>query len=170
MEKYPKFIIEDGKLILMKVTYHKDMVTDKTKVKGGGWFVYSASDNTFTLSGENHDFGKATLEDIRQCIESGNVYSDNRLYRNISKNHKFKYDTGTEIIELTPIVKTIDITTIIMSPSWGQILDLIQEKGTIRISSSDNDNFKKLLDSVNLKYKVEEDEEKKLTRFTLIKS
>lgn len=100
MEKFPKFIIEDDKLILMKVTYHKEIATDVSKVKGGGWFKYLKETNMFTLNGESHDFGKAKFEDIKKCVEECKVFSDNLLYRNISKNHKFGYDTGTEIIEL----------------------------------------------------------------------
>jgi hypothetical protein len=62
----------------------------------------------------------------------------------------------------------LETVTIIPNPSWGKVLQLFQEKGTIRISSSDNEKFKKLLDSISLKYKVEENLETKLTRFTLV--
>jgi hypothetical protein len=62
----------------------------------------------------------------------------------------------------------LETVTIIPNPSWGKVLQLLQEKGTIRISSSDNEKFKKLLDSISLKYKVEENLEAKLTRFTLV--
>lgn len=100
MEKFPKFIIEDDKLILMKVTYHKEIATDLTKVKGGGWFRYLQHTDMFVFSGESHDFGKAKFEDIKQCVANCQVYSDNRLYRNVSNKHNFGYDTGTEIVEL----------------------------------------------------------------------
>lgn len=59
-------------------------------------------------------------------------------------------------------------TTIIINPTWGKTLELFQEKGSIRISSSDTDKFKNLLNSINLKYSTEDDLEKKLTRFTLL--
>lgn len=62
-----------------------------------------------------------------------------------------------------------NITTIIMAPTWGKTLELLQEKGTLRINSSDNETFKNLLNSINLKYTTEEDAQTKLTRFTLIK-
>ncbi len=104
MEKFPKFIIEDGKLILMKVVYHKDIVKDKTKVRGGGSFRYLPETNTFVFSGSSYDFGTAKFEDIKSCVESGNVYSDNRIYRNITSKHNFVFDTGTELIELKTIV------------------------------------------------------------------
>ena len=103
MEKFPKFIIEDGNLILMKVTYHKDIATKLDKVKGGGWFRFVPETNTFIFSGESHDFGKAHFEDVKKCVEDGLVYSDNHLYRNISNRHNFAYDIGSEIIELKKI-------------------------------------------------------------------
>lgn len=104
LDKFPKFIIEDGKLIFMKVKFHHEIATDKNKVKGGGWFRYDSDTNTFIFSGESYDFGKASKDDIEKCIEDGEVYSDNRLYRNVSKKHNFSYDTDYEIIELQKIV------------------------------------------------------------------
>lgn len=99
MDKLPKFIIEGGNLILMKVVFHKEIATDYVKVKGGGMFKFNKSDNTFILSGESYDFGKAKIEDIRVCIQNKNVYSDKSLYRNIS-NFKFVYNDNGNIIEL----------------------------------------------------------------------
>jgi hypothetical protein len=54
-----------------------------------------------------------------------------------------------------------------MNPSWGDTLNLIQEHGSIRISSVDNVLFRKLLDSIGLKYT--ESGDGILTRFTLDK-
>lgn len=99
MEKFSKFIIEDDKLILGKVTYHKELVTDKDKVKGGGWFKFIYNENVLIFSGESHDFGKAKFEDIKRCVENRQVY-DRSLRRNISSRFNFAYDTGTEVIPL----------------------------------------------------------------------
>lgn len=103
MDVFPKFIIETDDelgdcLIICKSTYHSDLVTNKEKVKGGGWFNFK--DETFTLFGESHEFGKATIEDIKQCIENGNVFSNPSVVYSISGKYNFKYNTGTEIIEL----------------------------------------------------------------------
>ncbi len=100
MEKFSKFIIEDGKLILAKVTFHKELVTDKDKVKGGGWFKFIYDTNVLIFSGESHDFGKATFEDIKQCVENRQVYDNKSLRRNISSRFNFAYDTGSEVIPL----------------------------------------------------------------------
>lgn len=99
-EKYPKFIIEGDKLILQKVGYHKEIATDLSLVKGGGWFHFNSDTNTFRLSGESHDFGPAKLEDIQRSVDEGKVFFGNMLNRNISETHKFEYNTMTEIIPL----------------------------------------------------------------------
>ncbi len=65
--------------------------------------------------------------------------------------------------------KNMKITNIIEKPTWGKTLQLLQEKGTLRINSSDSETFENLLNSINLKYFKQSDEESKLTRFTLIK-
>lgn len=100
MEKLPKFIIEGDNLILMKVSFHHEIVTDKANVKGGGWYKYIKETNMFVFYGDSHDFGQAKFEDIENCIKNEKIFSDNRLYRNISRKHRFGYDTGSEIIEL----------------------------------------------------------------------
>lgn len=97
MASYPKFIIYDNNLIIGECTYHKQLANDITKVEGGGWFRYD--NNTFTLGGSSHDFGYAKLEDIKKCIEDGNVYGNSRITRKM-KNYKFVYDTQSELIKL----------------------------------------------------------------------
>ena len=105
MELYPKFIIETDDelgdcLIISKVVYHKHIATDITKVKGGGWFRYDSKTNTFTFHGESYDFGKATLENIKKCVEDGKVFTNKTLSRCIANKYNFAYDTGSEIILL----------------------------------------------------------------------
>lgn len=98
---FPKFIIEEDNLILSKVSYHKDLVTDKTKVKGGGWFRYENDNNdTLIFYGESIQFSCAKLEDIRKCVEEKKIFSNKQLTNNISEKHNFAYDTGSEIINL----------------------------------------------------------------------
>jgi len=101
----PEFIIETDDelgdcLILSKCTFHKDLAIDKEKVKGGGMFNYNSKNNTFTFSGESHDFGKASLEDIQKAVLEDKVFTNPYLTRSIAKKHKFLYDTGSELIPL----------------------------------------------------------------------
>ncbi len=100
MDVSPKFIIEDGNLILSKVVYHKNLVDDVDKVSGGGWFVFNENLNMFVFYGSSFNFGKAKFVDIKKCVEDGKVYSDKYLNHNITNKYKFGYDTGTEIINL----------------------------------------------------------------------
>jgi len=103
MDIFPKFIIETDDdlgdcLILSKCTYHKDLVTDPTKVKGGGMFILK--DGTFTFYGTSQDFGPATLEDIQNCVDNNNVYTNPTCSYPITNGYKFFYDTQSEIIPL----------------------------------------------------------------------
>lgn len=61
-------------------------------------------------------------------------------------------------------------TTIIPNPTWGKTLELLQQKGTIRIDTASRETFENLLNSINLKFLVEDDIDTKLTRFTLAKN
>jgi hypothetical protein len=105
MNIFPKFIIEGDSLILSKVTYHKELVTDKEKVKGGGWFRYDKENDTFIFYGTSEDFGQASIEDIKKCVLGNHVYRNRSQKFSISEAHNFSYYTGSEIIELrkTPL-------------------------------------------------------------------
>lgn len=99
MDVYPKFIVEGNNLIIAKVTYHKDLVTDKERVKGGGW--WRLKNGTMILHGSSFDFGAARIEDIKGCIESGNVWSDSYGIENIKDIFDFSYQNEVgEIIKL----------------------------------------------------------------------
>lgn len=97
---YPKFIIEDDRLIISKVTYHKDMVTNVEKVRGGGWFRYNADTKTFIFHGDSHDFGKAKMEDVARCVADDKVFTNRYSPRSIATDYKFAYDIGSEIIPI----------------------------------------------------------------------
>ena len=100
MDFYPKYIIEDGNLILSKCTYHKNLVTDAEKVQGGGWFRYNHDEKTFTFYDDSHEYGRASLEDVQKAVDEYKVYANKRIRRSIAINFKFVYDTGSELIEL----------------------------------------------------------------------
>ena len=97
---FPKFVVEGDCLVIAKCTYHHQIVNEKENVKGGGWWRLDKETNTFILNGESHDFGKASIEDIKACIEKGNVYTDKYEMRCIADKHNFSYDFGYEIVEL----------------------------------------------------------------------
>ncbi len=98
MDIFPKFIIEDGNLILSKCTFHNELVTNKSKVYGGGWFSFK--NNVFKLYGKSDEFGYAKLEDIQKAIKNDKVFTNKYLTNSIAQKYKFVYDTGTELIPL----------------------------------------------------------------------
>lgn len=106
MEAYPKFIIEtdddnEDYIVIAKCTYHYQIVNNKEKVKGGGWWSLDNEKTTFTLFGTSHDFGDVNIEDIAKCIQNKKVFSSKSLLRNLSNEFKFKYKNSYgEIIDL----------------------------------------------------------------------
>lgn len=111
---YPKFIIETDDqegdcIILAKCTFHKQLATDISKVKGGGWWDLDREKNIFTLYGESHDFGRAKIKDIADCVQLKKVFSSSALYRNYTDKFTFQYrDESGEIIDL----ENCDINTL----------------------------------------------------------
>lgn len=89
MDAFQKFIIEGNNLIIAKCTYHKDLVTNKDHVKGGG--MWNLNDQTITLYGSSFDFGAAQIEDIKRCIDTGNVWSNQYETDNICDRYNFVY-------------------------------------------------------------------------------
>jgi len=87
MEKYPKFIIEDGHLIMGKVVFHKHLAKNIENVIGGGWFAYNHEIHTFHLYGDSVDFGPAPFDDIIDAIVNKNVCDKvgrKRMFENCS--------------------------------------------------------------------------------------
>lgn len=98
MDVFPKFIVEDGNLIICKCKHHRDLATNHSKVKGGGWFSYDDKNKTFTLFGSSDQFGRARFLDIKNCIDDGRVYTNKSCSHSIVKQYNFLYDNGTETV------------------------------------------------------------------------
>lgn len=96
---FPKFIVEGNELIIGKCTYHKQLATDTTQVKGGGWWKWNKEKKEITLYGESDDFGAAKVEDIKSCIEAGTVFLSYSGGRNVA-DHTFYLKKGIETIQL----------------------------------------------------------------------
>jgi hypothetical protein len=104
MSLFPKFVVEGDNLIIAKCTYHHQLVIETEKVKGGGMWSLNRDANTFTLSGDSHDFGRASIDDIKNCIEKGNVFR--HQYSDVSMVDKFNFVYQDECGEKTEL-KTI---------------------------------------------------------------
>jgi hypothetical protein len=99
MDVFPKFIVEGNNLIIAKCTYHKQLVTDKDLVKGGGLWKLDRDKKEFVLFGSSDDFGYASADDIKSCIEAGNVFYSYIGGRKI-EDHSFWLNTVIEHIKL----------------------------------------------------------------------
>lgn len=65
--KPSKFVIYEGKIILGRVDYHKDLLPpnyDVTKIDGGGVFTYCRENKVIVLSGSSHDFGRFVIGNV----------------------------------------------------------------------------------------------------------
>jgi hypothetical protein len=96
MDVFHKFIIETDDnegdcLIVAKCTYHKQLVTEISKVKGGGWWTLDRDNSIFTLYGDSHDFGRANIKDIASCVQRKKVFSSASLTRKLTDKFKFEY-------------------------------------------------------------------------------
>jgi hypothetical protein len=106
MDVFPKFIIETDPeegdcLIIAKCTYHKQLATDVSKVKGGGWWRINSEKKTVYLHGESHDFGRAKIEDIADCVKRKKVFRNSGLYAEWDSDYKLFYDNDCgDIIDL----------------------------------------------------------------------
>lgn len=73
-----KWIIQDGHLILGKVKYHTELVTDLAKVKGGGLWDMDIDSNVILLYGSSSDYGYASIEDVSAAVQAGNCDATHR--------------------------------------------------------------------------------------------
>lgn len=99
MALYPKYIItQDNELIIQQVQYHKDI---DRHPKGGG--SYSKNGETIMLFGESYEFGRPNIDDIRDAIKSGKVYTNK--YKSVKLDlDKYKFKITNEIGEISDVI------------------------------------------------------------------
>ena len=101
---FPKFIIEEhptlGKCIVFSnVKYHRNLTNFPERVLSGGW--WSQKDFLITFNGSSEEFGAATIEMIKECVDSNKIFTNNSFKRPLSNKFTFKYKTlANEIINL----------------------------------------------------------------------
>ena len=93
MDVFNKFIVEDGCIILSKVTYHKELVTNKELVKGGGSWKFDDDYKTISFFGSSHDFGAVEPEDIQKAVTDCKVFETQYSDEDMSKDYKFVFYT-----------------------------------------------------------------------------
>lgn len=98
----PKWIIEDDCLIIGKCQFHKELAIDHSKVKGGGWYHIDTDNKSITLYGSSDDFGYAHVDDIKRCLQLGNIGTFTHEQR--MKDWEVKHTTRWRVEDATDIV------------------------------------------------------------------
>jgi hypothetical protein len=86
---HSKFIVEDGDIIIGRVDFHKKLVTDKSKVRGGGMYRMNHDKKEIVLSGMSYEFGSPDLSDIRNAVENDRVFTNPVRINSIANDFKF---------------------------------------------------------------------------------
>lgn len=98
---FNKFVLYKDSILMSHVKYHRDIVPhDVQNIKGGGGFNINRDANTCLFFGDSHEFGSVSYEKLQQCINAQKVFLDTNPQQNISKQYKFTYHTGSEIIPI----------------------------------------------------------------------
>lgn len=80
---HPKFIVENGKLIIGKVCFHRELAKDEKNVVGGGWWKFDHQTSTFSLYGQSEDFGPVEKSILEKCIADNEVYENRSLHKKL---------------------------------------------------------------------------------------
>ncbi len=70
-----KFIINQGNLMMGHVNFHKELSSDHTTTKGGGWYHIDHDNKKVYLYDVSMDFGQAKREDVIAAIQTGDFIS-----------------------------------------------------------------------------------------------
>jgi len=90
--KNPKYIIENGNLIISKVDFHKDIATNPKDVIGGGWFDMDYDNKHIRFHGLSTDFGHLTKEQVQKCVTENKVYSNPSCSFSLAPKFNFSFE------------------------------------------------------------------------------
>jgi hypothetical protein len=93
---FPKFIIENGYLVIGRVTYHEHLLETKwDNVSGGGFW---SEENKKVILQESNDFESVDINELKYIIQNNKIKL--KLWnKEISDKFSFKNKNG-ELIEL----------------------------------------------------------------------
>jgi len=67
-----KWVCEDDDIsISASIEYHFEIVKDRKKVSGGGYWKMDRQNNIIWLYGSSDDFGQCTEEQVRSAVKNG---------------------------------------------------------------------------------------------------
>ena len=101
---FPKFIVEEYEeglvIILGKCSFHKQLATDISKVRGGGMWRMDREAGNIYLNGSSYEFGKCSIDDLATCVQNKRVFSSPSMMRNLTEEFRFEFEDFTEKINL----------------------------------------------------------------------
>lgn len=71
MYSYPKFIINNGNLVMGNVEFHRELARDHSTTKGGGWYHLDKEAKKLYLYNQSIDFGPCARPDVQQAVSEG---------------------------------------------------------------------------------------------------
>lgn len=69
---YPKFIINNNRLLIGHVDQHRELANDHTTTRGGGWWHIDEPTKTIWLYARSQLFGYSPKHLLAQIIKAGN--------------------------------------------------------------------------------------------------
>ncbi|MFW5663900.1 MAG: hypothetical protein ACOCYD_02570 [bacterium] len=69
---YPKFIINQGRLIIGMVNQHKELAEDHSTTQGGGWWHLDKESKSIWLYARSLLFGSVPRKVLQDVIAAGN--------------------------------------------------------------------------------------------------
>lgn len=78
-------------IIIGKCVFHKELSGNIRNIISGGWWELDEKTKTFTLYGKSEQFGRASLAEVCECVDSKKIYGDRQLIKNLTDEYNFQY-------------------------------------------------------------------------------
>jgi len=72
----PKYIIQNNRVVIGKVAYHKDLITGKIGVQGGGMFIINHKEATLLLYGDSYKLGPPDMDALKKAVKNWKIYTN----------------------------------------------------------------------------------------------
>jgi len=89
-----KYILEDNKLVMGKVAYHKELAKNVDKVQGGGMYRTDITKRTVILFGDSYKFGPPDLKALQSAIDNWKVYTSVKQNHKLDARYKISIQTA----------------------------------------------------------------------------
>lgn len=83
-----KWIINNGMFISGNVGYHFELTKDHSTTRGGGYWHIDRENQTLYLYDRSTDYGRCSLEEVKDVIENGRLPLSVRILRIVFSEHR----------------------------------------------------------------------------------